>query len=64
MTLFFHKESEDDEQSSSSALALKVSCGKCGNPLGHEFVGDGPDGKSRFVSIYLIQFLDYKVFFN
>lgn len=28
--------------------ALKVSCGKCGNGLGHEFIGDGPDGKSRF----------------
>jgi len=28
--------------------AIKVSCGKCGNGLGHEFVGDGPDGKSRF----------------
>ncbi|CAG0914525.1 unnamed protein product [Notodromas monacha] len=28
--------------------ALKVSCGKCGNPLGHEFLKDGPDGKSRF----------------
>merc|ERR1712150_157254 len=29
--------------------AFKVSCGKCGNGLGHEFVGDGPGGKgSRF----------------
>jgi len=28
--------------------ALKVSCGKCGNGLGHEFLGDGPKGKSRF----------------
>jgi len=29
--------------------ALKVSCGKCGNGLGHEFLGDGPGGKgSRF----------------
>lgn len=26
----------------------KVSCAKCGNGLGHEFVGDGPDGVSRF----------------
>ncbi|GFT66850.1 methionine-R-sulfoxide reductase B1-A [Nephila pilipes] len=26
----------------------KVSCGKCGYGLGHEFVGDGPGGKSRF----------------
>ena len=31
-----------------SPRALKVSCGKCGNGLGHEFLGDGPDGKSRF----------------
>jgi peptide-methionine (R)-S-oxide reductase len=28
--------------------ALKVSCGKCGLGLGHEFLKDGPDGKSRF----------------
>ncbi|MBN3316252.1 MSB1A reductase, partial [Atractosteus spatula] len=29
--------------------ALKVSCGKCGNGLGHEFLNDGPkDGLSRF----------------
>ncbi|CAG2163882.1 unnamed protein product, partial [Oppiella nova] len=28
--------------------ALKVVCGKCGNGLGHEFLKDGPDGKSRF----------------
>jgi len=28
--------------------ALKVSCGKCGNGLGHEFLGDGPKGQSRF----------------
>ena len=25
-----------------------MSCGKCGNGLGHEFIGDGPKGKSRF----------------
>ena len=26
-----------------------MSCGKCGNGLGHEFLGDGPGGKgSRF----------------
>jgi len=31
------------------AKAYKVSCGKCGNGLGHEFLGDGPGGKgSRF----------------
>lgn len=29
-------------------MALKVSCGKCGNGLGHEFLGDGPKGTSRF----------------
>ncbi|KAA0194231.1 hypothetical protein HAZT_HAZT000763 [Hyalella azteca] len=29
--------------------ALKVSCGKCGYGLGHEFLKDGPDGVgSRF----------------
>ncbi|GCC35508.1 hypothetical protein chiPu_0013993, partial [Chiloscyllium punctatum] len=29
--------------------ALKVSCGKCGNGLGHEFLNDGPKpGQSRF----------------
>ena len=27
---------------------LKVRCGKCENGLGHEFVGDGPNGTSRF----------------
>ena len=31
--------------------AYKVSCGKCGNPLGHEFLKDGPDGVgSRYFS--------------
>lgn len=29
--------------------ALKIRCGKCGNGLGHEFLGDGPKaGQSRF----------------
>ncbi|EDV25101.1 expressed hypothetical protein [Trichoplax adhaerens] len=28
--------------------ALKVSCGNCGQGLGHEFLRDGPGGKSRF----------------
>ena len=28
--------------------ACQVSCGRCGAPLGHEFLGDGPRGKSRF----------------
>ena len=28
---------------------LQVSCAKCGNGLGHEFLGDGPKaGQSRF----------------
>ena len=32
-----------------SPSALKVSCGKCGNGLGHEFLNDGPkSGQSRF----------------
>ncbi|KAG8222532.1 hypothetical protein J437_LFUL004568 [Ladona fulva] len=29
-------------------FALKVSCGKCGNGLGHEFKEDREDGGSRF----------------
>ena len=41
------QEVEDEPQMSSKNLALKVSCGKCKNSLGHEFVGDGPGGKSR-----------------
>uniref|UniRef100_A0A914AK33 peptide-methionine (R)-S-oxide reductase n=1 Tax=Patiria miniata TaxID=46514 RepID=A0A914AK33_PATMI len=28
--------------------AYKVSCSKCDNGLGHEFLKDGPDGNSRF----------------
>ncbi len=29
--------------------AIKVSCGKCSAPLGHEFIGDGPQqGQNRF----------------
>lgn len=36
------------EEPSRPTLTYKVSCGKCGFGLGHEFVGDGPDGKSRF----------------
>ena len=43
------KNRESEPQESSNCYALKVSCGKCGNGLGHEFVGDGPGGKgSRF----------------
>ncbi|KAI6651636.1 Methionine-R-sulfoxide reductase B1 [Oopsacas minuta] len=33
---------------SETKTAFKVSCGKCKSPLGHEFVGDGPGGGSRF----------------
>ncbi|CAG2180980.1 unnamed protein product, partial [Oppiella nova] len=25
-----------------------ITCGKCGNGLGHELVNEGPEGKSRF----------------
>ena len=43
------KKIEDEAQDSSEAFAYKISCGKCGNPLGHEFLKDGPDGVgSRF----------------
>ncbi|WAQ95897.1 MSRB1-like protein [Mya arenaria] len=32
-----------------STNAIKISCAKCGNGLGHEFLGDGPKkGQSRF----------------
>lgn len=32
-----------------SEIAIKVLCGKCKHPLGHEFPGDGPKaGTSRF----------------
>ena len=43
------KKLEHEEQESSDTMAYKVLCGKCGNPLGHEFLKDGPDGVgSRF----------------
>ena len=42
------KEIETVPQESSQAMAMKVFCGKCGNSLGHEFIGDGPNGTSRF----------------
>ena len=59
------KELEEEPQESSNNTAYKVStvssvvlslisyiqvsCGKCGNPLGHEFLRDGPGGEgSRF----------------
>ena len=32
-----------------AALSPQVSCGRCGNGLGHEFLNDGPKrGQSRF----------------
>ncbi|KAK3091989.1 hypothetical protein FSP39_024291 [Pinctada imbricata] len=32
-----------------SPSAIKISCGKCGNGLGHEFIGDGPKrGQNRY----------------
>ncbi|XP_064478936.1 methionine-R-sulfoxide reductase B1-like [Ornithodoros turicata] len=43
-----HEESVKRTPEPGRALALKIHCGKCGQGLGHEFVGDGPDGKSRF----------------
>ena len=33
---------------SDGGSAYKVMCGKCKQPLGHEFVGNGPQGKSRW----------------
>ncbi|RWS04155.1 methionine-R-sulfoxide reductase B1-like protein [Dinothrombium tinctorium] len=45
-TVWEHSLKKKPEPMSSSAL--KVYCGKCGNSLGHEFLNDGPDGKSRF----------------
>lgn len=32
-----------------SSTAIKISCSKCGNGLGHEFLGDGPKkGMNRY----------------
>merc|ERR1711953_1050834 len=43
------KRLEHEEQESADTTAYKVLCGKCGNPLGHEFRKDGPGGVgSRF----------------
>jgi len=42
------KEIESVPQTSSKAKCFKVKCGSCKAPLGHEFLGDGPRGKSRF----------------
>ncbi|KAB0384538.1 hypothetical protein FD755_006455, partial [Muntiacus reevesi] len=29
--------------------AIKVSCGRCGNGLGHEFLNDGPNSSLKFI---------------
>lgn len=31
-----------------TAEVFKIHCGNCKHPLGHQFLGDGPKGKSRF----------------
>jgi len=44
-----HKDSLTKVEEPGRKGAYKVSCGKCGNGLGHEFLGEGPKGKgSRF----------------
>jgi len=43
-----HPDSVSKVPEEGRANALKVSCGKCGLGLGHEFLKDGPDEKSRF----------------
>jgi peptide-methionine (R)-S-oxide reductase len=44
-----HKDSVIKKEEPGSRKAFKVYCGKCENPLGHEFLKDGPDKiKSRF----------------
>ncbi|KAK7868441.1 hypothetical protein R5R35_011198 [Gryllus longicercus] len=43
-----HEDSLSKVPEENRPLALKVSCGKCGNPLGHEFQRDREDGGSRF----------------
>jgi len=43
-----HADSVSKKAEFGSPRAYKVKCGKCENPLGHEFLKDGPDGKSRF----------------
>eukprot|EP00794_Sanderia_malayensis_P005671 gene5671-6367_t len=42
------KELETVPQTSSNATAYKVFCSKCQTEIGHEFIGDGPNGSSRF----------------
>ncbi|XP_067006452.2 methionine-R-sulfoxide reductase B1 isoform X2 [Anabrus simplex] len=43
-----HEDSLNKVPEEGRPLALKVSCGKCGNGLGHEFQKDREDGGSRF----------------
>merc|ERR1712080_613779 len=44
-----HEDSLSKVMEDESQGALKVSCGKCQNPQGHEFLKDGPDKEgSRF----------------
>ena len=42
------KEVETEPQESCDKPAMKLFCGKCKLKIGHEFVGDGPSGCSRF----------------
>lgn len=42
------KEVETEKQESSDKASMKLFCGDCKNSIGHEFLGDGPDGASRF----------------
>ncbi|KAL1469582.1 hypothetical protein MRX96_009413 [Rhipicephalus microplus] len=43
-----HEDSVIKKPEFGRSTALKVYCGKCKQGLGHEFLGDGPNGKSRF----------------
>ncbi|CAG7837826.1 unnamed protein product [Allacma fusca] len=48
-TQTIHKDSVSKKAEMGSPRAFKVSCGKCANPLGHEFLKDGPNKtSSRF----------------
>ena len=38
----------DSVAKEADGFAYYVRCGKCMSGLGHEFLGDGPDGSSRF----------------
>ncbi|EEB14011.1 Methionine-R-sulfoxide reductase, putative [Pediculus humanus corporis] len=44
----FHSDSLKKIPEDGRPNALKVSCGRCGNGLGHEFLKDRDDGGSRF----------------